>query len=801
MKPKTPYFLMLIAAAMTAGAPASFATALTWTGGDGNNWSTSANWGGSGVPASGDTLTFSGSNTTSVNDITGLTLGTTASSITFGSGAGAFEISGQALTLGGSSGGGYTVITQASANNQIISANLTLGGGGGDRSIVMSGAGSLTLSGNLNYSNSWLFPNTTAGTIVLSGNNSGDGKGAIVSGGTNQMRATIGNNVAGTQLVLGSDTALGNATSGDVGLGTAAFRGIQARQQTNISTVGNRDLSAYAIAINANNVTFNGAANMTIGHIINQGGNRDFVVSSTGRVSVSNGISLSHDQTGRSLYLNLSGAGGMVVDGKLYDTFHSGGLTSGSSTLRKAGAATLTLNGDSSNFSGSILVDAGTLKLGHGNALGNTTGTTTITSGATLDLNGQSTGETIASISGTGVGGNGALVNSNTSVAASVTQDIVNPGSLTIGGAGDITLTRIRSVGVFTVTKTGGGTLTTNGSSHNNLSAWDIQAGKVVFANTSGLAADRGVALNGGTLQLSGSNSNLVNDGQLFTINSGTFDLNGKSEAVASIGGNGGIVTNTNATTATLYVGGGVGGSSSANYGGVIQDGAGQLNLTKDGTGIQTLSGENTYTGLTTISNGTLALAATGSIDDTSGVRLGATGVFDVSAKTGGYAVSNLTGSGDVIGALTVTTELAAGFSAGTIDFSDDLTLGSSSAYAFELIGGTTGLNSADLVNVAGDLTISLATLNLAQLGTYTPNDKFTLFAYAGALNGNFAGLANAAEFTGAGGLWKINYFDTSAGTNGGTGTSFVTITAVPEPRAALLGGLGLLALLRRRRK
>jgi MYXO-CTERM domain-containing protein len=30
--------------------------------------------------------------------------------------------------------------------------------------------------------------------------------------------------------------------------------------------------------------------------------------------------------------------------------------------------------------------------------------------------------------------------------------------------------------------------------------------------------------------------------------------------------------------------------------------------------------------------------------------------------------------------------------------------------------------------------------------------------------------------------------------------SGFVTITAVPEPGAALLGGLGLLALLRRRR-
>ena len=87
-----------------------------------------------------------------------------------------------------------------------------------------------------------------------------------------------------------------------------------------------------------------------------------------------------------------------------------------------------------------------------------------------------------------------------------------------------------------------------------------------------------------------------------------------------------------------------------------------------------------------------------------------------------------------------------------------------------------------------------------APLGTFTEGDKFTLFAYDGALTGTFSGLADGATFTDEGGEWMIDYNDTAAGLNGGTGTSYVTITAVPEPGAALLGGLGLLALLRRRR-
>jgi hypothetical protein len=49
-----------------------------------------------------------------------------------------------------------------------------------------------------------------------------------------------------------------------------------------------------------------------------------------------------------------------------------------------------------------------------------------------------------------------------------------------------------------------------------------------------------------------------------------------------------------------------------------------------------------------------------------------------------------------------------------------------------------------------------------------------------------------------------FNYNDTAAGTNYTgdlTGSSYVTMTAIPEPNvAALVGGLGMLALLRRRR-
>lgn len=605
--------------------PAAHATALTWDGGGtpSGNFSTATNWSTDVAPAAtGDTLTFAGTaNLSAVNDSV-TSLATSGTAITFASGAGAFTVSGNALTVGSTGGAGQIIVSQQSANAQVISANLNLSGGNGDRSIVFaSGAGSLTLSGNIAFSNDWLFPTTTAGTLILSGTNTGDGKGTnAITAGTNLMRAMMRNNVAGTNLVLGSDSALGNSGSGDAALGTASLRGIIANQQLNIGTTGgDRDLSGSTLAINANNITFNGANNLAIGNLVNQGGNRDFVVSSTGAVTVGTGIFLSGDQTARQLFVNLSGAGGMVVNGKLYNTLHSSGITTtvndstGTATtgiFRKAGTGSMTLNGDSgTTYTGTVQIDAGTLKIGHANALGGTTGAT-ILAGGTLDLNGQTIGETIKHTSASS-----SLINAS-ATAATVTADATLTANLTINTTGDITITRlIGTAANRTITKTGAGTLTTNGASHNNLSVWQINQGAVVFANTSGLAADRGVTIDGGTLRLSGANSNLINDDQAFTVNSGAFELNGKAEAVASIGGTGGVIRNgLAASSATLFVGGGPAGSSSASFAGSIEDGSGTLAVTKEGSGTQTFTGALTHTGDTTVSGGTLTLGGASSL-------------------------------------------------------------------------------------------------------------------------------------------------------------------------------------------
>lgn len=368
--------------------------------------------------------------------------------------------------------------------------------------------------------------------------------------------------------------------------------------QANGNFVGTAQVLAGTMAVtNTGGFNVNNTISVASGAIFDI---RDVNLTIAGLNNVSgNGGSVSQTTSTAVRTLTLGGSGTYSFSGVIAPT------TTANFALTKSGTGTQTLSGNNT-YDGLTTISGGTLKIGHVNALGSTVGATTL-SGGTLDLNGFTIGETV------NVTAASTLANSSASAAAlSVDANLTN--NLTVNTTGDITATRLIGTGApRTVTKLGAGTLTTNGTSHNNLTAWDIQAGTVVFANTSGYGADRGVTLNGGTLRLSGSNSDLVNNGQTFVVNSGVFDLNGKSEAVASVGGTGGFIRNgLVSTTSTLFVGGGISGTSTDTYAGVIENGSGTLAVTKEGSGSQTFTGANTFTGGATVSAGTLATGATG---------------------------------------------------------------------------------------------------------------------------------------------------------------------------------------------
>ncbi|MDH4450291.1 MAG: YDG domain-containing protein, partial [Rhodoferax sp.] len=259
---------------------------------------------------------------------------------------------------------------------------------------------------------------------------------------------------------------------------------------------------------------------------------------------------------------------------------------SGSTTVNKLGVGSYTMSGANAS-TGSISVNAGMLKLATRVALFNgVTGNWVnsrmlVDAGTSLVLNygggvtefAQSDVNTLITNLSTGSAGFRA--------GATLGLDTTNA----VGGASFAGVISDSTSGALNFTKLGSNTLTVSG----------------VNTYTGSTVVD------GGTLR-AGSTTAFGNTDKV-TLNSGTvLDVAGRNVAVGSLVSAAGVgtVTNTGAS-ATLTMGG----ASSASYGGVLQNGPGNLAVTKVGAGTQTLAGDNTYSGNTAVNGGVLNVTST----------------------------------------------------------------------------------------------------------------------------------------------------------------------------------------------
>ena len=361
-------------------------------------------------------------------------------------------------------------------------------------------------------------------------------------------------------------------------------------------------------------------------------------------------------------------------------------------------------------------------------------------------------------------------------------------GAFNINGSGLLTISGVIQDGanLFNLTKSGTGTLVLSGGA-------ETYNGDTI--------------VNGGILRLGAANqlADGTGFGHLVVNNGATFDLAGFGETINGLSGSGTVDSNFNSST-TLTLGGG---NASGNFSGTITDTLGTLSLTKIGDGTQILSGQNTYAGATNVNVGTLlANNGSGSATGTGAINIASGAIF------GGNGTSTPTGSNGI----NVSGVLAPGSGVGQIgnltlnlgSTTGSVTMAGGSSFQFELeAAGVTiaSFGTSDLLTIAGAAANDFAFINnnidfqnTGEIGFYklfdtssNNADTWTGLTFDGTTGEITSGLTVSNLASGLTGTLLVG---TAA--NGGT-TGDIYLHVVPEPSAALLGGVGVFFLLRRR--
>ena len=532
--------------------------------------------------------------------------------------------------------------------------------------------------------------------------------------------------------------------------------------------------------------------------------------------------------SGNNTYSGVVTLGSPVFIGVDAGTLTISGAVGGAFPLTKVGSGTLTLSGNNT-YSGITSNNGGTIILGHANGLGASSAGTVINSGYTLDLNGQSSVAEPLVLNGTGVSSAGALINSSGTAASHSGAISLNSAS-SIGGAGNATLSGVIS-GANALTKVGAGTFTLSAnntySGGTTISAGTLQigaggtsgsiAGNIVdnaalVFNRSDALTYAGVISGSGTvtkqgagsLTLSGNNTysgaTTINGGTLIlghasalgttagntTVNSGyTLDLNGQSSVAEPLVlngtgvGSGGALINSSGTAAShtgtisLNSASSIGGAGNATLSGVI---SGANTLTKVGAGTFTLSGNNTYSGTTTISAGALRAAHANALGATSagssvssgaalelngGIAVGAEALsLNGSGISSGGALRNVSGNNSYAGAITQGSASLINSDSGTLTLSG----GISGAYGLT-IGGADNVtvNTTAIAIGAGTLTKDGAgTLTMGVANTYSGKTS---------INGGTLSIAQDNHLGTAPGSATPGHLDFNGGTLAATAT------------------------------
>ncbi len=776
-------------------------TAVTWDGaGDGTTYEDGGNWGGT-APADDlitNIATFTGGTVdlSTTRQVAGIDF-SSASTLT---GSGSIEIGASGIVVGGDS----VISTAGLAAN--TSAGVTLNGtldissalsGSGDLTFTAGTATGLTLTGtsgddnSSNYTGNLTFDgiDVIADRYALGGGQSGKTI-SLLNG------ASLGAN--GNHLVLGSrDIVISGGASLIHSRNRNIYRFDGIVSGTGGLTYGNDNASGAG----SGKIQLDGTANTyTGGTTINTGA--EVWVTADGSLGAA-GESLTFDDgtfyakndmtlTGRAITLD---AGGGRFDGGEGKRVTIDSAISGTGLLTVDSGGILRISSSGNTYSGGTTIDGSTVEVRNSSSGVLGTGTITLDNGGKIE--GSSSHVNLDGITSIVIGDNGGTLQNAHGRA------FYNLGGATISGTGVLTLD-------------GGGS--TNANSR-------IQIAGMNNTLTTGL-----VMQNSANVQVD-SDSDLGAAGSKVTIDNARFvstdggDYGTREFEISSGGGSlaldGATTTISGALTGTgaLEINGEQRNYDSANIGGTLRmHSTGTLSgaVTVDAVNIEMSANNALGTGTITLDNGARLKNSDSHTTLDNNVVIGTGGAELMAGWNKSLTINgSLSGSGD----LSIVNDSGTVTIAGDSSSYTGTTTSAGTLFVSGALGGNTTISSGATVggpgSIGGNLTLEggaqfffSETDTLSVTGTVMLDSTFGVDDLVGLTAATTGGTYTLIDTTGTdfSTLSIENWGEANAYDLGGGVTAWFEqgslnlVVNIPEPGAALLGSIGLLALLRRRR-
>ncbi|RYZ07902.1 MAG: hypothetical protein EOO24_10705, partial [Comamonadaceae bacterium] len=607
-----------------------------------------------------------------------------ARTVALGAGNGTFDTNGNTATLSGVASGTGGLVKIGAGTLVLAGAN-TYGGG----TTVNAGTVQIANDANLGAAAGGLTLNGGTVQLAAGGNSWTSARNISVLGGggtldLNQQKATLSGVMSGAgALNVTSSTVTGTNNGGVLSLNTAATR----TGTTTLSNGVNVNTSVTGALGSGNVILVNGSNRLNFSGSASAGA-QTYVVGGTGAGDVNNGIAFNGSATAGTATFNLNGANtigfngtssaqGATINNTGGAVNFAAGSTAGAATMVNSGGGSLTFSDKSQGGTASITNQgASTLTVLGGAQLA--TASVVNLDSSKVDLSGAAGAVSIGSLSGAGA-------------------VVLGAQALTVGGlnANNAISGVVGGTGASLV-KDGTGTLTLTGA-NTYTGGTTLVKGRIDVGTDSALGTGQLAMNEGTTLGFVADNLNIANPILLTGITDPIVDTGAFTETLS------GAIT-----------GGGI--------------------LTKNGSGTLIVSGANSYTGATSIAQGTMRAGAANTFSSASAHTVATGATLDTAGFNQTVASLNNSGTVSLVGVAPGSTLTVNGGyvgNGGVLRLGTFLGASSSASDRLVLNGGTATGNTSIQITQQGGLGAQTTgdgiNLVTAQNGATTAANAFTL--------------------------------------------------------------------------